>query len=460
MRIHRTTWIALPIVALVVVGAGTGWWGYDQHQQRQAMAVHLENTYNGAYQAFVSDLEQLHNELGKAIVTGDAATYRTRLQNIARFSDAADAELSRIPVNVLPDGQIKTFTSHVGAYARTQLLTNPTPNAKARAQLDTDFGNTGTLVKKLQQLQPSVGTATASWVETLGLNKSSLPWARPVSGAAGSTPGTGAFVGNATSAHTRQTFVDGLKNLDAAAAKWNQASAAAAPTKPMVTGPRITSQEAVRTMAQLTGWTQSKPWQAAPSKAGANPPVYFVSGQTPAGNVYGKVTQRGGHVLTFHLNQTIGSKTNIDVVQAEQKAAAWLKQRGYGAFVPASTSRFDHTLYVTLSPTYRGTPVIDRTITLQIALDTGKVVGYEATPYYAHPMTAVPARRYTAQQLEKRLSPAFRVREEEPVIAFDTNQQAQPAVAFYGTSHGESYQILMNANSGQEMRNTQLTNHL
>lgn len=450
--VHRTTWIALPIVALVVIGAGTSWWGYDQYRQNQAMALRLQGSYNGAFQGLSSDVEQLHDDLGQALVTNDISGYQQRLRDIARLGYAADAEVSRIPPRVMPDGHIQQFTRTLGDYAAEQATSGRLPTPAVRAQLDSYWMESGNLAKQMQNVQPDIGATADAWLTS---DVSGPPNAHHAG-----IRRVGAFMGG-RAAQRSPTTADKLRSLDASVALWMKENpkSAAQPVHSHAAS-RATTAQAKHAVATLIGAHAKQNWQVASSHGADILPVYIVTGSTSVGDLYATVTQRGAQVLSFHLQRSIGTKESLDGAQARQTAVHWLSSHHLGDMQVQSASQFDGTLYVRCAPHVHGVPLIDQTVTVQVALDNGQVVGFDRTSVEPTGAANIPARKMTAQQLRTKLNPGFRVREEHQVIATDAQGHPQPAVAFYGTSHGETYCILMNANTGKELRITQLTSHL
>lgn len=440
MRIHRTTWVALPILALVIAGTGTGWWGYQQQQQKQALAVHVANSYSSAFHTLTADVEQAHQTIGEALVTSDQTMLSKRLQTVARLSFAANGEVARLPADALPDGHVQAFTENLGTFAQRQAA-NTTPTL--RTQLATYWKQTGQLVSSLHQLSPDVGGTHQVWLSTV------QPQGKIKPGAASSA---------------NASFLAGLRQLDASAGRWStaQTNAITAGSGHNATdNPKAGEQARVTSeFSAFTGTSRVSQWQVQGARGAGRTRIDLVQGTTSEGPIYGSVVPSTDQVLSFHIDRTLADKPSIDLAEATRRARHWLEARHFPPVESTGVSQFDNSAYCTFAPLYRGVPVIDQEIVVNVGLDRGDVIGYQGTRYDQQPLTRVPARLLGIQQLKRQVSSALDIHETRTVVALDDQHHPQPAVAFYGTSHGETYCVVMNANTGREIRITQLTNHL
>lgn len=424
MRIHRTTWIALPVLVLVIAGTGTGWWGYQQYLGRQALAVQVTNSYNAAFHGLTSNLEQIHQQLGEVMVSADPAIITTHMQDVARLSFAANTEAARLPAPAFPEGQIQTFTMDLGKQAEQDAV-HPAPTPTLRKQVLTAWTETGKMLTVLHQVD--------------------------LTNHGNSLQQTGLWRGK-TQTSALPTFVGSLQQLDAAGPSQAPTKTARATSTPM------SKAKVGRSFAGFVRLQATQGWQIH-TLPGTTEAAYSINGQTQDGAVYGSLS-KNLQVLSFHNERAIAQgPAKVSVADARDHAQAWLKSRGLAPASLTDTATFDHTAYFTFSPELSGLPVLDQPMVVQVALDRGDVIGYSGGPFEKNRFQALPSRRYSVSQLQRKLSPQFAVAESRQAIALDSSERPQPAVAFYGTSQRETYCVVVNAHSGKEMRVTQLTNH-
>jgi spore germination protein len=434
--LHRTTWFAIPIVGLVLVGTGLGWWGYDQYQERQTLAMETENQYNSTFHALVDTVHRLQQELGKTLISGDPGAFQGHLRDIWRLSYAAQSDVGRLPMELMPMHHTQAFLSSISEQAEQWMQDGVNPaNRKVH--------------KKLQQLYQEaseVNTGLASLQRRAFANE--LHWR---------------LVDKALRKQERDNqVVDGFRKLDTAARAFVESEDTPSSLRrgkswAMVKEKDVTEQQAKDAVRAFLNLPANVNLTVGRTKPGAYRPEYIVSGTIPDGDLTAYVSQDGGHVLSFDIRHTRGPG-EFDFAEAQDKATAWLAAKGFPAMEAVQSSQYDSIAYFIFAPKRPdGSLVISQGTAVKIGLDNGDVIGYDANNYYYYPVRDVPKRNFTAAELRKKLNPAFQVGMERSVLALDEHQHYQPAVAFYGTANDETFCVYMNANTGKEMKIEQLT---
>jgi spore germination protein len=433
--LHRITWFAIPVIGLTVLGAGLGAWGYRQQQQRQALAQQIDAQYDGSFHNLVTEMESLHDELGKALITNDKAAFQQRLRNIWRLTYAAQTEEDRLPFDLTQMHNTQRFLALVRRDTESWMNRN-SPPASTRRELDILYRQSSSLYGQLADLQTTVFNGQHNWYHvTQALTQRKEP----------------------------DAIVDGFKKMDTAAGEFLKSDADPAdPSQSRIVvpvgGAAVGGEQAKRVLARFLGVHVGQDWTVQKVQTGVQVPVYQVQGQTPDGAMHATVTQQGGHVLMFHVDHS-PSASRVDYVNAQEKARAWLDSRGFRNAVLTSANQFDHVAYFVFTPMLQNAQVLGQRLAVKVSLDNGHIIDYEGSNYFLHPLRDVPARTWTAAQLQLKLNPAFTVRMTVPVVALDETGHYQPAVAFYGTYRDDTYVIYMNAHSGTEMSVEKLTNY-
>jgi len=435
---HRTTLLAVPVIGLLMVGTGVGWWSYfDQSKQRQAMAVQAENLYSNAFHGLVSDMHDMDTELGKSVITSDVGTFEDRLRNIWRLSYAAQSEAAKLPFSLMPMHHTQQFLSNLGDKVDVWMSQTPNPlDPKVHKQLQAFYEDSRKLSSELTDLQTKVMTNNLTWVAAAQATNLSK---------------------------TDNQIVDNFRKMDTAASAFAESeegpnSMQRGKSQALQIEPVVSAQTAIRKFSEFSGLTPSG-LRVHGTNRGAYMKDYIIDGTSKNGeSVYAVVSQNGGHVLQYSLRHS-PKNGNYDFVQARQQGQKWLQDGGFGTVIPTVSNQYDHIAYFVFAPETNSVPNISRGIMVKVALDNGQIVAYDGSNYFYYPVNNLPERRFSVSQLQVKLNPSFRVGMSQPVIALDDRTQYQPAVAFYGTSNRETYCVYMNANTGKEMQIEQLTLH-
>lgn len=436
--LHRATWIAGPIVALVVVGAGLGWWGYDQSQQRQSLALQSENQYAGSFHGLVADVHSLHQELGKSIITSDEFAFQQHLRNVWRLSYAAQNQVARLPVSLMPMHSAQSFLTSVSQDASRWMDSNANPtDPNVRKTEATLFAQSNDIYHTLANLQSKVVSGHLQWATVTRDLQSKKA--------------------------TDNQIIDGFHMLDKAATAFVESdngpsSLLKRRTDALNAEPSVSTSvalERVRNMLKLPKNTQL---DVAQTGNGAKTPEYIVRGNEKQGFLFASVSKHGGHVISFQRPYHVAAG-HFDIVQSTKQAQTWLQNQGFKDFSLTSVHAVDSQAYLTFAPNRNGAVIQSQGIALTVSMLNHQIVGFDANNYYFHPAKDIPRRNYSVEQLRRKLNPAFTVGETKEVIVTDERNGYQPAVAFYGVANHETYCVYMNANTGREMYIEQLTQH-
>jgi spore germination protein len=433
--LHRTTWVAIPVLGLVLAGSGLGWWGYGQYRERQALAIETENQYENSFHNLATEVDQLQRELGKTIVSGDANRFQDHLRDVWRITYAAQTDASRLPFELMPMHQTQQFLSQVANSINTWIEQQAKPaDASVRKQLQTYYAQAGKLNGQLRDLQATVLGNHLSWQD----------------------------VNRALRTHrTDNQVVDGFRKMDTQAGTFIESQLRVpSPVRPdtdvLSKQPVVDAEGAKRAVRAFLGLPATTDLQVQAAKAGAPAPVYTVSGAVPAGSLTATVSQHGGHVLSMSITPK-PTRGEVDFSEAEDKAAAWLTARGFGRVENTAARQYDGTAYYVFAPVRDGAQVVTQSIMVKTDLHSGGVIGYDGTNYFMHPVQNLAPRRLSANQLRKVLSPDLHVQMHRDVILEDPDKRWVPAVAYYGTSDDETYVVYVNANTGKEIEVEQLS---
>lgn len=436
--IHRTTLAAIPLVSLVVLGAGLGWWGYDQNRQRQALVQVAANHYASAFHGLISDVNNLHEETDKALVASDAPAFQMRLRQMWRLSYAAQGDVSRLPAGSMPTTHIQAFLMRIADTTNQWLETNANPKSPAiNKPLLQISANCQSVSDRLSALQAQAFTnnlstlAASQGVQPLKQDNQMIDGVKRVDGIAQ----TYAESALPTLQLGRQTGSNGQLNHESA----------------------VTARQAISILGEFTNIAKTQPWLAQETKHASFLASYVVHGNTNAGRLFGLVSKPGGHVLSFHIDH-VPTQTTLDFSTASERVIQWADAHGLPKATIVESRQADSVAYFILAPTRRSVPVLSQSVNLSMALDSGQVIGYNAVRLYQNPLTTIPPRRkFTTAQLQHRLNPTLNVKMSVNALALDEHHQYQPISVFYGLAHDRTFRVYMNANTGREMDVERLT---
>ncbi len=438
--LHRTTWVAAPVIALVVLGSGLGWGGYNQSRQRASLAQQVENQYTSSLHNLGSHTVGMEDEIGKSLISGDKAAFQSHLRHIWRLSYAAQTDVGRLPFELMPLHSVQAYLAAVTKDTANWIDTSATGTDPAiHHKLENYYSESKQITKDISEVQSDVIDHNAKWIDAIHQ------------------------VGHPGNGQADNQIVDGLRTVDSETASFLEPSESLVGTKIKNTDAlsneqAISAARAKTIVAKYFGITDTGSFKVGQPSQHADIPVFVIDGKLPSGTFSAHVSQHGGHVLYFDIDHP-ETKGSYDFVQSIDDAKAWLTSHGIVNPKIFSQTQYDNIAYLVFVPIFQNQLVLNQNISVQVSLSDGTIIGYDGRAYYNHPVQSVPKRVYSSESLHKKLTSHFQIKSEENVIAMDDAGDYQPAVLFYGVAGKETYRILMNARTGAEMSIEQLTRH-
>lgn len=97
--------IALLGVAIV----GTSYWGYKEHQEKDAVLLHAENNYQRAFHDLTYQVDQLHDKIGSTLAMNSKKTLSPALAEVWKTTSEAHNNVSQLPLTLMPFNKTEEF---------------------------------------------------------------------------------------------------------------------------------------------------------------------------------------------------------------------------------------------------------------------------------------------------------------------------------------------------------------
>src|SRR5690625_2806299 len=86
-------WISIVVLSIGIVG--TGVWGYQEHQEKNAVLIQAENTYQRAFHELSYHIDLLHDKIGSSLAMNSKDSLSPQLVEIWRLTSEAHSKVSR-----------------------------------------------------------------------------------------------------------------------------------------------------------------------------------------------------------------------------------------------------------------------------------------------------------------------------------------------------------------------------
>src|SRR5699024_4244781 len=102
-------WIMITALSVAVVG--TAIWGYQEHQEKNAILIQAENTYQRSFHELSYHMDLLHDKIGSSLAVSSKERLSPQLVEIWRLTSEALANVGQLPLALLPFNKTEEFLS-------------------------------------------------------------------------------------------------------------------------------------------------------------------------------------------------------------------------------------------------------------------------------------------------------------------------------------------------------------
>jgi spore germination protein len=440
----RMSRVFFPVFALLFAGAIV--WGYQEHQEKNAILIKAENQYQRAFHDLTRRLGRLHDELGRTLAVSEKSDgmHRRGLINVWRLTSEAQSDISQLPLAMMPLNKAEQFLARLSEFAyhtavrdlkKQPLTEDEIKTLKSLYEASAEIGG------ELNQLQNDVIRQRLRWMDVeVALATEKEPY--------------------------DSTIIDGFRTLDRKAGSypdgnWSPSvlSAERKRSENSLSGMPVTAEDAAekaREFLRKAGLDSLAGGEMRVEEYGAGTelPGFAVAVDEGGGSqARFDFTRKGGHLLRYVRLREQG-EPQIGLREAQEKAARFLERTGLGGMTPVSSDEYGRVASFVFSAVQDGVRIYPDKVTVRVALDNGEVVGLLAADHVFAPAEAreVAARQARIGQEEARrgLNGGFRMEEHHMGVIENEVHELVLCHVFTGQIHGSAYRIFINAETGIE----------
>jgi spore germination protein len=427
---------AILAISLLIAGI----WGFQQARAHQQLAIKVENQYQRAFQEFVNNVQQMSVNTGKALVSGTRLQTVTNLTDIWRQSYIAQSNLGQLPLSRLVLERTSKFLTQFGDFAFIL----------AKHQTEGE-GFTKEEVSQLKSLKDQIDFLSAEMKEfSQKVNKEGFSWEELDRQLAKRME------------KADNLAVKNLRTIEKAMVDYptlvydGPFADTVINRKPLGNlGQSITKEDALKRAREFLGAERIRGYNGEyAGRTGGVIPAYSIM-FTPANGstrnrIYLDVSQKGGHIIWMIDERTTGEAV-VSSREARAAAEEFLRTRGYKDMVITSEIIYEDVVAYSFGYLDKDIIVYPDLIKIEIALDDGDVIGFEAREYLmAHRERTYPQPEITMEEARKQVAERIEIdRERLTLIPLPTGKEVL-CYEFKGRALGEEYLVYINVVTGEE----------
>ncbi|MFC7370492.1 germination protein YpeB [Fictibacillus iocasae] len=427
------------LVLLLIAVAGTGYWGYTEKQEKDAISVHAENNYQRAFHDLNFHIDALHDKIGETLAMSSQKQLSPALAQVWRLTSEAHNDVGQLPLALMPFSKTEEFLSKIGEFsyrvAVRDLEKNPLTPEETKT-LKTLYSNANDIQNELRRTEAIAQKNDLRWMDVeMALADNKNP--------------------------KDNTIIDGFKTVDKSMQGYSDVNFGPEVSNRVkmegrdlrhLKGKNLTKEEAKQKAIDFFDLKKNTKITVKESGKGAKYKAYSLTIYNPdtKGTTYMDLTKKGGYPLWVLYDREV-RQAKISLNEAMMQAETFLKDHMHGPMEVTSSNQYDNIGVFTYARVQNGIRIYPEIVTLKVALDNGDIMGYEGMEFLlSHRDREKPAFKLTEEQARKTLSPQFKVMEKhKALIRNDINEEVY-CYEFIGTLGNETYQIFVDANNGDE----------
>lgn len=422
------------ISILVIAVIGTGYWGYQENQEKNSILIKAENQYQRAFHDLNFHIDALNDELGKALAVNSRRQLSPSLANAWRLAYSAQADVSQLPLILLPFNKTEEFLAKVANFsyriAIRDLDKEPLTDSEYKT-LKTLYEDSKVIKKELNGVQEKVIDNQLRWMDVeLALAQDDKK--------------------------SDNTIIDGFKTIDKKVEEFPEIDWGPGVNNlenkeqnRKLKGSLITKEEAKKNALKFMGLSSDKKIEVENTGKDTEYEAFSVKIEDKD-TIYLDVTKTGGYVVWMIINRDVEDK-KLNYDQALDKANAFLKKHKYESMTPVSVEGYNGSLIFTFAYSQDDVIIYPDLVSVKVALDNGEIVGYQSVDYiYNHKERTIPSPKISSEEAKKMVNPNLKIISLKKAIIENYNSDEVLTYEITGELNENTYKIYINANTGDE----------
>jgi spore germination protein len=434
------------IIGVLALGvAGTAFWGYQEHREKNAVLINAENNYQRAFHDLSYQIDLLNDKIGTTLAMNSRQSLSPALADVWRITSEAHSDVGQLPLTLLPFNKTEEFLAQIGDFSyRTAVrdLDKEPLSDEEYKHLQDLYKQSADIQKELREVQHMVLENNLRWMDV--------------------------EMALATNNPEDNTVIDGFRTVEKTVSEYPETTFGATFTNLQekdenfknLQGDPIDKKEAANIAKKYAGMNGQNQIQVVENGKGSDYGFYSVSilNKKTKAEANMDITKKGGYPIWFIMNRDV-KKQNISLDDASNKAISFLKTNGFEDLDLFESSQYDHIGVFTFVGKVNNVRIYPDSIKIKVALDNGDIIGVAAEEYLkSNHVREIAKPSITEEEARSKVNPNLKVQEHGVAIILNDLNQEVLCHEFLGTLGDDTYRIYLNAETGFEEKVEKLHN--
>lgn len=438
---------AILIGVLTLGVAGTAFWGYQEHREKNAILINAENNYQRAFHTLTYKVDLLHDKIGTTLAMNSRKSLSPALAEVWRLTSEAHNSVGQLPLTLLPFNKTEEFLVNIGDFSyRTAVrdLDKEPLSKKEYESLQKLYSQAADIQQDLRKVQHLVLKNNLRWMDVemaLASGKEAAD----------------------------NTIIDGFKTVEKTVEGYEETDLG--PTfvslekknrdYKHVKGKEITAEEAVVKAKKFSGFDNHQmKAQVTENGEGSDYGFYsvFLRDRKTNQEASMDIMKKGGYPIWYILSREV-RKQNISLNEATDNAVRFLKENGFTNLELFESAQYNNIGVFTFVAKENNIRIYPDAIKIKIALDNGKLIGFSADDYLrANHKREFPKPAITLEDAKTKINPQVKIMDEGLAVINNDISEEVLCYDFLGVLGDDTYRIFINAENGHEEKVEKLQN--
>jgi spore germination protein len=434
------------ITALTLTGAGLGYWGYQEHQEKNAVLQHAENNYQRAFHELTYDMDLLNDKIGTTLAMNSRDQLSPALAEVWRLTSEAHSNVGQLPLTLLPFNKTEEFLANIGKFSyQTAIrdLSKEPLSDKEYETLKALYKTSGDIQNELRKVQHLVIENNLRWMDVelaLATNEKQAD----------------------------NTIIDGFKTVEKNVESYAEADFGPSFTSAekqnqgfsQLKGREVDANVAKEVARSFLGLKGNEDIRVTENGEGSDYGFYSLTIKAPGEKheTYMDITKKGGYPVWVIQNKEV-AKRKISLNEAALQAEKFLKDHQFESLDLYESAQYDNTGVFTFVGTQEGVRIYPDSVRMKISLEDGKVLAFSARDFLmAHKLRNIPAAVLSKEEARAKINRKVKIMEDRLAIIINDLKEEVLCYEFLGTINNDTYRIFINAENGYEEKVEKLQN--
>ncbi|MCL7745888.1 germination protein YpeB [Halalkalibacter alkaliphilus] len=429
--------IIIGLLAVAVVA--TGVWGFQEREDKQILKVTAENNYQRAFHELAFHIDQIEDQLGATLAMNSRRQLTPALADVWRIVSLAQENIGQLPLSSVDLGKTEEFLFKLGRFSyRTSIR-----DLEKEPLTDKEYETLEKLYDYSKEIREEVRKSQAMMLangdQWLDIEEEMRATQEPLSNMVVKNL---EVMNKSIQSYSETEWGAGLASIDDLNGELKEA----------LDGDPVTKEEAEEIAREYLQINENTPVHVADTGNGLEYPAFTIVADDPdhETNYYMDMSVNGGEPIWFLQDRQV-EEQNISLNEAVEIAEKYLEEHGKDSMQLVDSRQYDSIAMLEFVHLEDNVRVYTDLIRLEIALDDGDVVGYEAKSYLIHHKDRdIPDPKLTNEEARDRLNPRLDVMEDHLAVVENDLGQEVLCYEYYGVIEDQTYRLFINAEDGEE----------